>query len=287
MGKPVRELIEFASNPAETAASQILLIPFISATLIYLNRKSIFQNVRYSLLAGSIVITLGFIVLVGSRVLGVRVAEDDRLALVTSAIVILWLGGFLLFYGAEVFKRALFPLLFLILCVPIPSPFLDRTIPALQRGSAETAVVLLKLTGTPVYREGVVLAMPGLIIDVAPECSGIRSSIGVIILSLLAGYFLLRSWWRRLFLVTAAIPIVILKNAIRIDTLSLLTIHVDRNILQSRLHEEGGFVFFFLGLLLLYPILRLLVRSERKKENVIHQPPVCENTSLIYSRTNV
>lgn len=269
MANPIRGLIGFALDPANTAASQIVLIPFISATLIYWNRKSIFQSVRYSFLPGAMVIVLGFALLIGSGTLGTRLAEDDHLALVASSFIILWLGGFLFFYGTDAFRRALFPLLFLAFFVPLPSMVLHRTISALQHASTQTAFVLLKLTGTPVYREGFVLAMPGLTINVAPECSGIRSSIGVFILTLLAGHFLLRSWWRRAVLVIAAMPIVILKNAIRIDTLSLLTIHVDRRIIESRLHHDGGFAFFFLGLLLLYPILVVLMKSEDKTEKLI------------------
>jgi exosortase len=262
MAKPILELLQFAFDPANTAASQIVLIPFISATLICWNRKNIFQTVRYSVFSGVLLSVLGFSLLIGARTVGGRLGQDDRLALVASSFVIMWLAGFLFFYGTDAFSRALFPLLFLAFCVPIPSPVLDHTISALQNASAQTAFVLLKLTGTPVYREGFILAMPGLTIDVAPQCSGIRSSIGVFILTLLAGHFLLRSWWRKAVLVIAAIPIVILKNAIRIDTLSLLTIHVDRRIIESRLHEDGGFLFFFLALLLLYPILVMLARSE-------------------------
>ena len=262
VAKPARTLIHFALDPDNTAASQIVLIPFVSAFLIYQRRKNIFESVQYSVFPGATLSALGFGLLIGAGTFGAGLAEDDRLALTTSSVVILWLGGFLFSYGIDAFRKGLFPLLFLILCVPIPTPLLNRIIPALQHGSAEMAFVLLKLTGTPVYHEGFVLAMPGLIVDVAPECSGIRSSIGVIILSLLAGYILLRSWWRRIVLIIAAMPIVILKNAIRIDTLSLLTIHVDRRILESRLHQDGGFVFFFLGLLLLYPILVFLLKSE-------------------------
>jgi exosortase len=269
MAKPIIELTHFALDPENTAASQIVLIPFISAILIYLDRKTIFQAVHHSLFLGTGVAALGFVLFIGGSAFGGRLAEDDRLALATTSLVIVWLGAFLFFYGTEAFRRALFPLLFLVFCVPIPSPVLDRIIPALQRGSANTAFMLLKLTGTPVYQEGFVLAMPGLTINVAPECSGIRSSIGVFILCLLAGHFLLRSWWRRVVLVIAAMPIVILKNAIRIDMLSLLTIHVDRRIIQSRLHEEGGFLFFFLALLLLYPILAMLMKSEGKTETLI------------------
>jgi exosortase/archaeosortase family protein len=88
-------------------------------------------------------------------------------------------------------------------------------------------------------------------------------------LTLLAGHILLRSWWRKAVLVIAAMPIVILKNAIRIDTISLLTIHVDRRIIDGPLHEDGGFVFFFLALLLLYPILVMLAKSETGEDRLL------------------
>jgi exosortase len=174
LAKPLLGLIQFALDPANTAASQIVLIPFISATLICWNRKSIFQGVRYSVFPGALVSLLGFSLLIAARTVGSRLGENDRFALVASSFVIVWLGGFLFFYGTDAFRRALFPLLFLAFCVPIPSPILHRTISALENTSAQTAFVLLRLTGTPVYSEGFILAMPGLTIDVAPECIVIR-----------------------------------------------------------------------------------------------------------------
>ena len=59
-----------------------------------------------------------------------------------------------------------------------------------------------------------------------------------------------------------AVLVGILKNAIRIDTLSLLSIHVDHGIIDSRLHHDGGVLFFALGLALVYPALMMLARSE-------------------------
>ena len=104
--------------------------------------------------------------------------------------------------------------------------------------------------------------MPNLVIEVAPECSGIRSGLGMFIVSLLAGHLFLKNWWRRVALVVIAVAIAIFKNAIRIDTLSLLTIHVDPGIIDGRLHHEGGVIFFAVGLLMLYPVLMMLVKSE-------------------------
>jgi exosortase len=269
MAKSLLALIRFALDSDNPASSHIVLVPFVSAALIYLNRKNIFQSVQYSPFPGALAMMAAAALFVGAVTFGAQLPEADRLALATSSFLVMWVGGFLWFYGTAAFRKALFPLLFLAFCIPFPSAVLDGTIAVLQRGSAEVALVLLKMTGTPVYREGFVLAMPNLVVEVAPECSGIRSGISMLILNLLAGNLLLNSWWRRAALVIAAIPIQIFKNAVRIDTISLLTIHVDPGIIDGRLHHDGGIVFFLLGLALVYPILLMLIKSEGKKVGLV------------------
>jgi exosortase len=163
--------------------------------------------------------------------------------------------------------------LFLAFFIPIPSTILNTTITILQRGSAEMAFVILKLSGTPVFRESAyVIRMPDLVIQVAPECSGIRSGISLLMSGLLAGHLFLRSTWRRVVLVIAAIPVLLFKNALRIATLAFLAVHVDHRILTSQLHREGGIPFFVLGLLLLYPVLVILIKSENKKNGAGQEP---------------
>jgi len=265
MSSPLRALIAFALDTENSHASQIVLIPFISAALIYMNRKNIFQSIHYSVVPGVLFMILGAGMLVAGKTAGIYLKDDDHLALLTAATVVLWLGGFLLFYGSRAFRTAVFPLMFLVFFIPIPSVILDRTIAFLQRGSAEMAYVILKLSGTPVLRESAyIFRLPDLVIEVAPACSGIRSGISLLISSLLAGHLFLRSAWRRSALVIVAIPVLLFKNALRIGTLSYLAVHVDKRILTSELHREGGIPFFVLGLLLLYPVLAILIRSENK-----------------------
>jgi exosortase len=163
----------------------------------------------------------------------------------------------------------MFPLLFLVFFMPIPSVILDPLTEMLRRGSAEMSYVLLRLSGTPVFRQNYIFAMPRLTIDIAPECSGIRSFISMLILSIVAANVLLESWWRRILLIAVAIPVMLFKNALRIATLSLLTIHVDPGIIESRLHREGGIPFFVVALVLIYPVLVMLLRSERNAKAVL------------------
>jgi len=263
MSGTLRDLISYASDLENKNASQVFLIPFVSAALLFLNRSRIFSRVEYGLLPGALVIGGGAALWVASRTWGPQLIEGDRLALATGSLVVSWIGLFVVFYGRYAFRAAMFPLLFLAFCMPIPSVILDPFTALLRRGSAEISYVLLRLTGTPVFRQDFIFAMPRLTIDIAPECSGIRSCISMLILSMVAGNILLESWWRRILLVVIAIPIMLFKNALRIATLSLLTIHVDPGIIESRLHREGGIPFFVVALVLIYPFLVMLIRSER------------------------
>jgi exosortase len=150
---------------------------------------------------------------------------------------------------------------------------LDPLTSFLQRGSAEISYLMLKVSGTPIYREGNVFLMPRMPpIEVAPECSGIRSCISMLILTILAGNQLLGTWWRRLVLVLVALPIMVFKNALRITTLALLSVYVDPRIIESRLHREGGIPFFVIALLLLLPVLTALIRTERRNRKEVGVP---------------
>jgi exosortase len=196
--------------------------------------------------------------LVAARWNGPPTASDDTLSIAVGALVVLWVGGFLLFYGPKAFRAALFPLLFLGFMIPIPSLVLDGAIWILRTGSTDAVGGLFSLTGTPYYREGFVFSLPNLVIEVAEECSGIRSSIALVITTLIAGHLCLDKGWKKAVLVAVTLPLTIVKNGIRIVTLSLLAIHVDPGFLTGQLHHEGGFVFFLLTLAMLAPILGLL-----------------------------
>ena len=171
----------------------------------------------------------------------------------------------MLSYGRVALQAACFQLLFLFFIIPIPNFLLEETIFLLQMGSAEVTDGLFKLTGVPVYREGLIFDLPGLTIYVAEECSGIRSSLALLITSLLAGHLFLRSRWSKVFLSSAIVPIALFKNGLRIVSVSLLTIYVDRGFIAGNLHRRGGVLFFLLSLMILALVLRLLQRLEEPR----------------------
>lgn len=140
---------------------------------------------------------------------------------------------------------------------------MDKAIFLLQAGSAIVATWLFRFLKVPALREGFILHLPTLDLEVATECSGIRSSVVLLITTLLVGQFGLRSFWAKSLLVLSVVPVVILKNGVRIVTIALLTMYVDRRFLHGWLHRSGGIVFYLLGLLALVPVLMLLKRTER------------------------
>lgn len=260
---PLRDLSVFAWS--SDTDSHVLLIPFISSILLWLFRKVIFQKSRPSWRGFIALFSLGLFAYVPFWRFGSALPERYSLEIAILSLCCFLFAGFMLFYGAESFRAGLFPLLLLLLTAPLPGFLLDRLIWWLQLGSAEVTSWIFYLTHTPVLRQGMVFSVPGVTIEIAKECSGIRSTIGLMITCLLAGYLLLRTGAARVALLLAALPVLALKNGIRIATLTILSIHVDRGFLFGKLHRDGGFVFFAIGLFILLPVLLWLQKIESKR----------------------
>ena len=261
IGYPIlTQLGQFALS--DESASHILLIPLVTAALIYQRRERIFAAVKPNYSLGVPLLCAGATLLIAAR-FGPLAEATAFLTLSAAALVILAIGAFVIAFGRSAAGAAAFPLLFLAAAIPIPDQLLSVAIDLLKRGSTEAVAVLFRATATPFHREGFVFNLPNLAIEVADECSGIRSSIALTLTSLLGGYTFLRSPITRSALLLAVLPLTVVKNAIRIVALSLLTIHVDPTFITGRLHHDGGVVFFLMALVLMAPWLMFLRRLEK------------------------
>jgi exosortase len=245
----------FHSRMYQNYHSLIPFIPLITVYLLYLKIKDIREKMQYSFGPGAAVIICGMVLYVMGPGFGKNLSQNDFATVMTfSSLVLLW-GAFIFVYGIKAFTGTLFPLLFLVFMIPVPAFIMEKIISFLQSGSTEFANFLFWVSQAPYYREGFAFHLPGISVEVAPQCSGIRSALALFITALLAGYMFLDSWWRRIILVLCVFPITMFKNGIRIATLTLLGTYVDPRILESDLHREGGIPFFILALLLMAPIL--------------------------------
>jgi exosortase len=158
-----------------------------------------------------------------------------------------------------------FPALFLAFMAPIPAVVINAMETALQHGSADLAYGFVQLSGIPVFRSGLVFDMPGIALGVAPECSGIRSTLVLFLCSLIAGHLFLRRAWTQWMMALIVIPLGIARNAFRILVLALLCVHVDRSYINSPIHHSGGPIFFVLSLIPFAAIMLTLRKIEKAK----------------------
>ncbi len=261
---PLMRLAWFAAT--SELYSYVLLVPFVSAYLAWLNRRNVCglsePNRRFAVLAwcaGSVLLA-GYWLAVWS---GWPMTNQDGLAWVTSAFVCCFFGVCGLFAGRETLRAMRFPLCFLVFMAPFPTLVNYWLESLLQRGSALTAYGLFQLAGTPVLYNDLNFQLPGFALQVAPECSGIHSSLVLFLTSLVAGHLFLRSPWKRGILALAVLPLGLLRNGLRIFAIGQLCIHVGPQMIHSVFHRDGGPVFFALSMVPFFLLLILLRRSER------------------------
>jgi len=266
--KPGLQLLLFAWHTDDQ--SYILVVPAMAIVLVFWDRKRIFESVSadidlraaYGFAISTVLIAVAYWLPNGT---------EPQLASAAIGLVTFWAAAFTLCFGVTAGSAAIFPLGMLACITPIPAAWIDAVTVALQRGSADTVDWLFHATSVPYLRDGFTFQLAGQGIVVARECSGIRSSLSLIVLTLVIAHEALRTIPRRLILIASTLPIVVLKNGVRIVTLTLLAIYVDPSFLNGSLHHDGGIVFFLIGLLMLTPVLTLLRRSELHKPKLLPQ----------------
>jgi exosortase len=258
--KPLRILTQYALTSSD--ASHVLIIPILVAWLLWTEAPHLEQktslDLKTSLLFALPAAALAFLSFprLGS-------APGWPLAGLVTTLILLFFAGFAAIFGGAAAKQTWFPFAFAAFAIPLPQSLLDHVISTLQWGSAGVADIVFQLTGLPVLREGLVFRMPSFAIEVASECSGIRSSIALLILAVLIVHFSFTRFWKKAVFVFAGLLMMLIKNGVRIATLTLLAQYVNRSFLFGSLHHEGGVVFFLLALALLLPLYWLLRRGER------------------------
>ena len=259
--KPLRELamLSLSSDPY----SYILLIPFISAFFLFLERRKIFAGIGTNhspLTAGPLAI---FGVLGGLLAMDVVTPPAEYgLSIKIVCAVLVWAAAFALSYGAPALKAARFPFLLLLLLVPIPSHLMEKIVTSLQWGSAEATYRLFQLFGVPMFRAGVRFELPIVGIEVAKECSSIHSACALFVTGLLVGHLFLKSLRMKVCLSLLTIPIAMFTNAVRIVTLWFLATKVDIGFLYGNLHHKGGILFSLVSLSILLSCMYLLRKLE-------------------------
>jgi exosortase C (VPDSG-CTERM-specific) len=257
--KPLSALAVYALG--SDLNSHIVLVPFIAGYVLSLRWRALPLSRASSYLPAAVLGAIGGAFLVAA-IMSTTISWNDHLALETSAFLcLLWASGFVVL-GREWMRAAAFPLAFLIFIIPMPEAMVDWLETASKYASADAAGMFFTLFGVPNVREGVVFHLPRISIQVATECSGIRSSWVLFITSLLAAQLFLRSNWRRAILVAFVIPLGVIRNGFRIAVIGWLCVHYGPHMIDSPIHHRGGPIFFVLSLGPLFALLWSLRRGD-------------------------
>lgn len=264
---PLYNLAQFSFH--SSLYSHALLIPFISLYLLYTSRARVDSSSfshhggGFALLGFGAALAGGYFAALFS---GVVIQNQDYLAGMTLSFVLCLIGLCWVFLGRKTVRQIAFPLGFLGFMAPFPLFFEELITTVLQEGSAAVAHGLFILSGTPVFYFDLIFKLPGIALEVAPECSGIHSSLVLLLTSLLAGFFLLRTPWKFGLLALATVGLALFRNGLRIFIIGELCVRYGPEMIHSDIHQRGGPLFFALSLIPFSICVWWLWRSDRKTE---------------------
>jgi exosortase C (VPDSG-CTERM-specific) len=259
--QPLARLMVYAAH--SDLNSHILLVPFVAGYVLYAQRRSFPAAGGRSIGGTALLGGIGLAALAAGIGWRESLSVNDHLALMALAFVVLIAAGGFLFLGPKWMAAAAFPFAFLIFMVPLPDAAVNWLERASAAASAEAAALFFNVAGTSLVRHGTVFELPGIVIEVGQECSGIRSSWVLFITSVLASHLFLKTPWRQIVLVAFVIPLGVLRNGFRILIIGLLCVHVGPDMINSIIHHRGGPLFFALSLVPLFLLLWWLRRLER------------------------
>jgi exosortase len=223
------------------------LIPFFVAFLLWDQRKTLLAIPLQPSWAGLSLVALGLLLLV------VGIFGSD-LFLSRLSFIVLSAGMVWTLAGLEMLRRTKFMLLVLLLAIPLPSVLFNQITFPLQLLASHVATSMLQLSGVPVLREGNVLTLAAMQLEVAEACSGIRSMMSLFTVAVLFGYFFEATAGRRAFLALCSLPVAVAANAIRIYGTGLCVQYWNPDKAIGFFHEFSGWLMFLVSLTCLYLI---------------------------------
>ena len=221
------------------------LIPFFAAFLLWDKRHELRNTAIAPSWAGLWLVALALFALL----LGTFGAD---LFLQRTSFVLLSAGLVWTLLGRPMLGRVKFVLFVLLLAIPLPAILYNQITFPLQLLASKLASALLPLAGVPVLREGNVIQLPAMQLEVAEACSGIRSLMSLFTVAVIYGYFLERKTWRRVVLALSSLPIAVAANGARIFGTGLCVQYWDPQKAMGFFHEFSGWLMFLVSLACLY-----------------------------------
>lgn len=257
-----------------------LLIPLVIGYILWTNRERLKQEPpRPSLFWGGLAVLVALFVLWAGTAGAELYTQRVSLVLMIAGIVVY-------FWGFPQLRLIWVPLVLLALAIPVPALILNKIAFPLQIFASKCAVWSMRLFSISVLRQGNVIellprgSLETRKLEVVEACSGIRSLMTLITLSVVFAYLtfpgendrkssspISRWWksfgvWRSLVLVLAAVPIAILTNALRVSGTGVLAHYYGTGVADGFFHSFSGWVIYISAALLLFVAAWVIDRFE-------------------------
>ena len=219
-----------------------LLVPFVSAWLVYERRQALAMLVPQPALSALPLLAFAIVLMA----VGLLSAEFfiTRVSLLALAAAVI---AFVL--GYSYLRTLALPLAFLLFMVPLPVLVFNAIAFPLQLFASHLAITVLHAVGVPALREGNVIELPNGALEVVEACSGLRSLVSLGATSVLLAVVSLRRRSLQLLLVASSIAIAVLANGARIAGTGVLAYHYGPRVAEGLFHGFSGWIIFVSALL--------------------------------------
>ena len=228
-----------------------ILIPFISVFFIWNIRADLARIQPKSSPWGLRLVVLGLIVHILSSLLRIYFSSGLSMLVVLSGIV-------LHFYGTRIYRKILFPILFLIFMIPAPLVLITNISFRMKIFAAEIAQTVLSQMGFLAVRDGSVIRMQHAYVVVDDICSGLRSLISLTALGAIFAFWMKTTPLKKTLLFISTIPIAVLTNVCRIVFLSIISEVWGPKYATGFIHDLSGYLIFALAYIFLFMVWRML-----------------------------
>ena len=234
------------------------IVPLISGYFVYQRRESLKKTLVSPYTPGLFVIILGILLLI----IGYMGTELFTMRL---SLLVILAGIVFYFLGKEIFRALMLPGFYLVFMIPLPEIIYNAIAFPLKLFVAKYSVLFLQAINVTVYREGNIIMLPNIVLEVADACSGIRSLMSLVALSFAISFFVKTSNLKKTVIVLSAVPIAVFANALRVIITGILAKHWGSAAAEGFFHEFAGMVVFGIAMLMLF-IVGIILQEKDKQE---------------------
>lgn len=218
------------------------LIPLVSIYWIWKKRKELSSFTREREPFGLVILLVGAFIQLVSSVLRIYFLS-------AFSLVIILFGAVLFLFGRSITRAVWFPIVFLVLMIPLPLLVISEVTLRMKFFVSEASTYFLNFIGVKAIREGSYIYTPHAVCLVGDPCSGLRSFLAFLCLGFVFAYGSRLTFWKKMVLVVSGFPLAIVSNVVRVFAMSLLgEIYGMDFVTKKVVHDGGGILAFVIAL---------------------------------------